>query len=650
MNPYHHIVEEEESVFSLRRVVTLDGKKLREKVENMDEDYIVQGDLFEDTDPNDENLEGYTNNEGCSATRWYRKAVMLLVSQAKYMEFTIESALHNKKALKSVLNDLLLKFEHDPDRDDAQAELTKACRIVVEASRSRTDPWGHRTIADEIFGLVAKCCSLIGEVQLFEESIASMRNAVTMGMVLDIASNFELGDIIHSYEDVLNKMIMKLPSFEQKLTAVRGLREGFLSNQVEFDRGWRTSGFWCANTIGLVMDSEQNPQPGDVKLLLEWIFDIGPEMLGIVIRWVLTKHTNNTSFLFSFLTQLAEAAHAELSIDENETFPENVYGGALAQLFINSLEKGLASRPLIHEFIETVRTKAMFYSLNPQQYEHFAIPYLTKMSSCPGIVENRVLQRSAQQMMSWLVRYYVNEFPEGPKDWSRPLKIHQSCGDCKSVNLFLGNPHSQEYRFSAHQNRITHVAKKVVPLGHTLYQEKQLCTLTLVIKKSTGSYEQEQNQWRDRANFAKKMFAKFPQGSLQRLLGDKYDTMISLNVKKLKRFQQEEWEQERDEAAQTIIQETPDNSSTEQAEQNKPIARNERESAIKARADALVSSILAGNVGNQPPSVEHRPDPRTKRSRLKLKSANLRGFNKSQQSAKLSFDTGSVVPAKRKPE
>lgn len=65
---------DEEGSTDLRRIVTLDG---REVVSGMSFDgcEFVQGDPYQDREPDDEHHEGYTGNEGAPITYYYRDTV-----------------------------------------------------------------------------------------------------------------------------------------------------------------------------------------------------------------------------------------------------------------------------------------------------------------------------------------------------------------------------------------------------------------------------------------------------------------------------------------------------------------------------------------------------------------------------------------------
>jgi hypothetical protein len=71
---FHTITDELETLTTLTKVVTLDGTMVA-KIMPFDEDNFTSPDVFEDTTPDEEDYTGYTGNEGCPTTHFYRRTV-----------------------------------------------------------------------------------------------------------------------------------------------------------------------------------------------------------------------------------------------------------------------------------------------------------------------------------------------------------------------------------------------------------------------------------------------------------------------------------------------------------------------------------------------------------------------------------------------
>lgn len=73
---FHEIIEECDKSLELKRIVDFDGQVVGTEFD-VDEDNIIQDEPFKDREPDEEDFEGYTGNEGASTTHWYRNTVSL---------------------------------------------------------------------------------------------------------------------------------------------------------------------------------------------------------------------------------------------------------------------------------------------------------------------------------------------------------------------------------------------------------------------------------------------------------------------------------------------------------------------------------------------------------------------------------------------
>jgi hypothetical protein len=71
---HHYLTEIYESSLQLPRVVDIRGETVATKV-RIDEDEIIQDEIFDGRSPDEEDYEGYSGNAGASATHWYRDTV-----------------------------------------------------------------------------------------------------------------------------------------------------------------------------------------------------------------------------------------------------------------------------------------------------------------------------------------------------------------------------------------------------------------------------------------------------------------------------------------------------------------------------------------------------------------------------------------------
>jgi hypothetical protein len=70
----HEIIEETDDDWKLQKIVALDGTAVAKDV-LVSKWEMLDPEVFDDRDPDDEDFEGWTGNEGASTTQWYRSSV-----------------------------------------------------------------------------------------------------------------------------------------------------------------------------------------------------------------------------------------------------------------------------------------------------------------------------------------------------------------------------------------------------------------------------------------------------------------------------------------------------------------------------------------------------------------------------------------------
>jgi len=87
---------------------------------------------------------------------------------------------------------------------------------------------------------------------------------------------------------------------------------------------------------------------------------------------------------------------------------------------------------------------------------------------------------------------------EAPRDWSRTNPLKCTCADCRALGAFLVDPHQQQWRLKAAQNRRSHVEQSVrnAPCDLDFATERRGSPHTLVATKNQASYERRAKQRR----------------------------------------------------------------------------------------------------------------------------------------------------------
>ncbi|KAL8853758.1 MAG: hypothetical protein Q9221_001401 [Calogaya cf. arnoldii] len=88
----HEFLEELEATWKLKTIFDPDGQRLAKGIELADEDEeetIINRPNFEDLEPGEEKCDGFTGNEGCTATHFYYRTCVVIVPKLALADSTI---------------------------------------------------------------------------------------------------------------------------------------------------------------------------------------------------------------------------------------------------------------------------------------------------------------------------------------------------------------------------------------------------------------------------------------------------------------------------------------------------------------------------------------------------------------------------------
>ncbi|EON69319.1 hypothetical protein W97_08579 [Coniosporium apollinis CBS 100218] len=174
---FHEIIDECDKSLKLKRVVDFAGRVVGTEFD-VDEDNIIQDEPFKDREPDEEDFEGYTGNEGASTTHWYRNTALVLVPKEYDVSFRLRPFAKGPRSegrleehslqIDGVIQRLEEKLGRDPQNKDLQEELIETCRFVMGHNidhRQRIDGrWGlerKERFPDSTVGEVVKASLLL---------------------------------------------------------------------------------------------------------------------------------------------------------------------------------------------------------------------------------------------------------------------------------------------------------------------------------------------------------------------------------------------------------------------------------------------------------------------------------------------------------
>ncbi len=406
----------------------VDGKRLDFGRIPLEQDEIVSEEPIGQGEPDQEDFEGYTGNEGMTLERWYhRAAVMLWPADARFdvlCEAGVEAAVGG-------LEQMLRKWKKAKKRE--QEALKTTC---LEFAARIIDHWPTRELADRYDDDEASTDLLLPLLEALDD--ASLVGAWIRGVLAKDASvdpGKALGDIC--------------------------ARQGWLRFQDDLKALFRnTSNETIERHARLLADwSLRKDRNADRRKLCALL---AHEMMPVLARW-----------------DPRRAGHdwRAREVDRARLLPP------LAQTFI-SLEQA----DLFEQFVAHVLDRPKVFDLTTVQIPALLglEAWLKRNVKQPRPPLHRWLTAIREELESRAAHP-----PREPADWRRESAIPCKCADCKELSRFLKDPGAETFRLPLAQHRRQHLHQVIDThkLDTTHVTERRGRPYTLVFSKTKASYE-----------------------------------------------------------------------------------------------------------------------------------------------------------------
>lgn len=226
---FHEIIDECDKSLKLKRIVDFAGRVVGTEFD-VDEDNIIQDEPFKDREPDEEDFEGYTGNEGGSTTHWYRNTVSLGFVNPMYVADVLQALVLVPKEydvsfrlrpfdkgprsegrleepslqIDGVIQRLEAKLGRDPQNKDLQEELIETCQFVMGHNISldlvnkhidhrqridgRWDLEKKERFPDSTVGEVVKASLLLRRPALFDSATRAVDKHLPLSCFSDVGA------------------------------------------------------------------------------------------------------------------------------------------------------------------------------------------------------------------------------------------------------------------------------------------------------------------------------------------------------------------------------------------------------------------------------------------------------------------------------
>ena len=133
---FHELIDELESSWEFLTVFQPDGQQLAENVV-LEEEVILENADFTGIEPDDEECDGWTKNEGYTATHFYRRICAVILPRARRLEFLSEAM---QVSVKEYVDTLLSEMRDEALSTASREELKKFCDMIIDAKKTPQKP------------------------------------------------------------------------------------------------------------------------------------------------------------------------------------------------------------------------------------------------------------------------------------------------------------------------------------------------------------------------------------------------------------------------------------------------------------------------------------------------------------------------------
>ena len=133
---YHELIDETDAEWKLQTIFQYDGKQIAADLTLQEEDLLENTD-FTDIEPDDEECDGWTGNEGCTATHFYRRTCAVIVPRTRRFDFLLKAETTN---VQEYTETLLREMKDDALSIASREELEKFCERAIVAKKTSQKP------------------------------------------------------------------------------------------------------------------------------------------------------------------------------------------------------------------------------------------------------------------------------------------------------------------------------------------------------------------------------------------------------------------------------------------------------------------------------------------------------------------------------
>ncbi|KAE8374594.1 hypothetical protein BDV26DRAFT_295802 [Aspergillus bertholletiae] len=560
----HTIIDLVESRLELSHVVDSEGIVVGNNVP-FPEDMLIQKDIF-DRDPDDEEFEDFTGNEGASTTHFYHESGALIIPKRFSLLFKIQQLKNGECDTERILEDCHSAVSKQPNDMLAKERLLQVYRAITPVKRpydsSRREQGRAMQVALELSDLELFCRSMEWlDNESFSSHTDKIAQAISQNGFNAIRSSLDKvfrGTMYPLHISLSSRlhMLSSLAKEYHSLCEQQGkeqLREVSTWLDITFNdiichiRSSESDGHALANAIS------ECPIPGSLSRVMP-ILEKRLDHAAFIIAFITSAHGNSLTgssnkgeadaVLKALLLKLLEhfkfgqaacsypnrGAHGWIFYRDRLGVPSRISLSLVMKLiqFANSTDYDTTGIfTALTEYFLTVKETE-----KKSAFHDFLFPIADGI--CADIdTTQRSPTGSERQFITQMLLQYLNHYvkeapPPPPPDWGERMKIRCTCTECGRLRRFVNDTSKKTQDFALVAKTRKHLEEQLDKTYYTTTTIKQGTPHKLRVDKTRALLVTDVAAWGMRAQYANTLLHELSKNrSLKEMLGNQYDSIFA---------------------------------------------------------------------------------------------------------------------------
>ena len=170
---YHEIIDETDAEWRLQTIFQYTGKQIAAEI-TMEEEDLLEDPDFTGIEPDDEECDGWTGNEGCTATHFYRRTCAVIVPKSRRFDFLLRA---ESTDVQEYTETLLREMQDDALSLAPREELERFCERAIVVKKASQSPRNKYEYDSYDFGLLGREGKTPRSSRVPDEELASIGKA-----------------------------------------------------------------------------------------------------------------------------------------------------------------------------------------------------------------------------------------------------------------------------------------------------------------------------------------------------------------------------------------------------------------------------------------------------------------------------------------